>query len=39
MYNNSVIDIAKELKPSDRGETEITDLNNIYLKNNDCEVI
>ena len=39
MYNNSVIDLAKELKPSDRGETEITDLNNIYLKNNDCEVI
>ena len=39
MYNNSVIRLAKTLKPSKRGELEITDLNNLYLKNNDCEVI
>src|SRR5690606_18868406 len=31
-YDNRVIDFVKELKPSLRGELEITDLNNIYLK-------
>ena len=39
MYNNSVINNVKKLKPSKRGELEITDLNNIYLKNKDCEVV
>tara|TARA_B100000989_G_C19523698_1_gene465652 strand:+ start:1294 stop:2010 length:717 start_codon:yes stop_codon:yes gene_type:complete len=39
MYNNSVIEIVKNLKPSKRGEIEITDLNNIYISENDCEVI
>lgn len=31
-YENDVISLSKKLKPSSRGELEITDLNNIYLK-------
>jgi glucose-1-phosphate thymidylyltransferase len=38
VYNNSVVDYVKELKPSARGELEITDLNKIYLKENKLKV-
>ena len=37
-YDNSVIDIAKNLKPSLRGEYEITDVNKIYLEKNKLKV-
>ena len=33
-YNSDICNIAKKLKPSDRGELEITDLNNLYIKKN-----
>lgn len=39
-YDNRVVEFAEKLKPSKRGEYEITDLNNCYLENGelDCEL-
>jgi len=37
-YDNSVVQIAENLKPSARGEYEITDINRLYLKNNNLSV-
>lgn len=37
-YDNEVIRIAKDVKPSPRGELEITDINNAYLQRGDLRV-
>ena len=37
-YDNRVVKYAKELKPSPRGELEITDLNRVYLENGELNV-
>lgn len=37
-YDNNVVEIARDLTPSDRGELEITDINKAYLKAQDIRV-
>ncbi len=38
-YNNDVVEIAKNIKPSHRGEYEITDLNRVYMENKQLKVV
>jgi glucose-1-phosphate thymidylyltransferase len=37
-YDNAVVDVAKSIKPSPRGELEITDVNKVYLERGDLNV-
>jgi glucose-1-phosphate thymidylyltransferase len=37
-YDNRVLDIAREIRPSSRGELEITDINTVYLEMGELEV-
>ena len=37
-YDNQVIDIAKSIRPSNRGELEITDVNKVYIRQNQLHV-
>ena len=37
MYDSQVFDFISTLKPSQRGELEITDVNNFYIEKNELE--
>ncbi|MCF6177318.1 MAG: glucose-1-phosphate thymidylyltransferase RfbA [Victivallaceae bacterium] len=37
-YDNNIVNIAKQIKPSQRGELEITDVNKVYLEQNKLDV-
>ena len=37
-YNNKVVEYSKKISPSNRGELEITDINNLYVKNKEIKV-
>ena len=39
LYDNKVIEYARDLKPSPRGELEITDLNNIYVREGTAQLV
>lgn len=39
LYDNKVVDFARELRPSERGELEITDLNRVYLERDEATLI
>jgi glucose-1-phosphate thymidylyltransferase len=39
LYDNNVLDYAKQIKPSKRGELEITDINKIYMKKSNLNVV
>ena len=38
LYPNKVLNLSRKIRPSKRGELEITDLNNLFLKKNDLEL-
>lgn len=39
MYDSDVVDMARDLKPSDRGELEITDINNRYVRQGNARLV
>ncbi|MFD4263987.1 glucose-1-phosphate thymidylyltransferase RfbA [Streptomyces sp. NPDC058534] len=39
LYDNQVVDIARHLRPSERGELEITDLNRVYLERGQAKLV